>query len=65
MGTYLHGLFAADAFRRQFLANLGISTDPLLDFDHLIDQTLDDLAAHLEAHIDLDAVLALAREPQS
>ncbi|MEQ8165677.1 MAG: cobyric acid synthase, partial [Alphaproteobacteria bacterium] len=40
MGTYLHGLFAADAFRRQFLANLGISTDPLLDFDRLIDQTL-------------------------
>lgn len=65
MGTYLHGLFAADAFRRQFLANLGISTDPLLDFDRLIDQTLDDLAAHIETHLDLDAILALAREPQS
>ncbi|MBN13767.1 MAG: cobyric acid synthase CobQ [Pelagibacterium sp.] len=64
MGTYLHGLFAADAFRRQFLANLGISTDPLLDFDATIDRTLDDLAAHLETHLDLDAVLALAREPQ-
>ncbi|AEQ53925.1 cobyric acid synthase [Pelagibacterium halotolerans] len=65
MGTYLHGLFAADAFRRQFLANLDISIDPLLDFDRLIDQTLDDLAAHLETHLDLDAILALAREPQS
>lgn len=64
MGTYLHGLFAADAFRRQFLANLGISTDPLLDFDAAIDRTLDDLAAHLETHLDLEAVLALAREPQ-
>jgi adenosylcobyric acid synthase len=65
MGTYLHGLFAADAFRRQFLANLGISADPLLDFDAMIDQTLDDLATHLETHLDLDALLALAREPRS
>lgn len=64
MGTYLHGLFAADAFRRQFLANLGISSDPLLDFDRLIDTTLDDFAAHLETHLDLDAILAMAREPR-
>ena len=63
MGTYLHGLFAADAFRRDFLARLGIATDPLLDFEADIDATLDALAAHIETHLDLDALLAMAREP--
>ncbi|WP_417584037.1 cobyric acid synthase [Pelagibacterium sp.] len=65
MGTYLHGLFAADAFRRQFLADLGVSSDPLLEFDAMIDKTLDDLADHLETHLDLDGILVLAREPQT
>lgn len=64
MGTYLHGLFAADDFRRDFLGRLGIATDPLLDFDAGIDAVLDRLAAHLETHLDLDAILALAREPK-
>ncbi len=64
MGTYLHGLFAADGFRRDFLARLGIATDPLLDFDAGVDAALDALADHLERHVDLDAVLGLAREPR-
>lgn len=63
MGTYLHGLFSADEFRRDFLARLDIRTDPLLDFEADIEQTLDELASHIEKHIDLDALLALAREP--
>ncbi len=64
IGTYLHGLFAADDFRRAFLRRLDIATDPLLDFDAQIDRTLDNLAAHIEAHIDLDFLLQLAREPR-
>jgi adenosylcobyric acid synthase len=64
MGTYLHGLFAGDVFRRRFLAALGASPDPALDYDAEIDRTLDGLAAHLEAHLDLDALLALSRVPQ-
>ena len=64
MGTYLHGLFNADQFRRDFLERLGIKTDPLLDFDAKVDATLDALAGHLETHVDLDALLALAREPR-
>jgi adenosylcobyric acid synthase len=57
MGTYLHGLFAADGFRRAFLGN---AASPDLDYEASIERTLDALAAHLEAHLDIDALLALA-----
>ncbi len=57
MGTYLHGLFASDAFRRAFLGEIA---DPALDYEAGVDATLDALAAHLERHLDLDAILALA-----
>jgi adenosylcobyric acid synthase len=56
-GTYLHGLFAADAFRRSILGNAA-SHD--LDYEASIDRTLDALALHLEKHLDIDALLALA-----
>lgn len=57
MGTYLHGLFAADPFRR---AMLGGIASPDLAYEAGIEQTLDDLAAHLEKHLDIDALLAMA-----
>jgi adenosylcobyric acid synthase len=57
MGTYLHGLFAADAFRRAFLDGHGSD----LGYEAGIEATLDALARHLETHLDLDALLALAR----
>jgi adenosylcobyric acid synthase len=57
-GTYLHGLFAADAFRRAFLGN---AASPDLDYEAGIEQALDDLAAHLEKHLDIDALLRLAQ----
>ena len=60
-GTYLHGLFAADGFRRAFLDSLGAPTSDLA-YDASIDTTLDALAAHLASHLDLDALLAMARE---
>jgi adenosylcobyric acid synthase len=58
-GTYLHGLFAADPFRRAFLGN---AASPDLAYEAGIEQTLDDLAAHLEKHLDIDALLALAEQ---
>jgi len=60
-GCYLHGLFAADGFRRAWLAGLGGSPDPGLDFDAGIDAVLDRLADHLQDHLDADALLATAR----
>ena len=56
-GTYLHGLFAADGFRR---ALLGKIASPDFAYEASIEQTLDDLAAHLEQHLDIDALLGLA-----
>ena len=58
-GTYLHGLFADDTFRRHYLADLG-ATPGVQSYDAVVEQTLDDLAAHLEAHLDVPGLLALA-----
>ncbi|MGE4373265.1 MAG: cobyric acid synthase [Xanthobacter sp.] len=60
-GTYLHGLFAADEMRQRFLAQLGASASGL-SYDVMLDEVLDRLASHLEAHVDCDALLALAHE---
>jgi adenosylcobyric acid synthase len=58
-GTYLHGLFASDAFRRAFLGSVA---DPAIGYETGIEATLDALAAHLEAHLDLDALFEMAAE---
>ncbi|SFR45758.1 adenosylcobyric acid synthase (glutamine-hydrolysing) [Yoonia tamlensis] len=58
-GCYVHGLFAADRFRAAFLAALGKPV-AAYDYGRGVEQTLDALAAHLETHMDLDRLLALA-----
>ncbi|MGB3026973.1 MAG: cobyric acid synthase [Paradevosia shaoguanensis] len=61
MGTYLHGLFAADGFRAAFLASLGARDTGGTAYEAGVEAVLDALARHLEAHLDLDALMALAR----
>lgn len=58
MGSYLHGLFADDTFRAAFLARLGAPSVP--GYETGVEQTLDELAAHLETHLDLDGLFATA-----
>jgi adenosylcobyric acid synthase len=59
-GTYLHGFFAADAQRAAWLARLGMPSSSVA-YDALIEQTLDALAEHLEAHLDIETLLGVAR----
>ncbi|MGE4250522.1 MAG: cobyric acid synthase [Parvibaculaceae bacterium] len=59
MGTYIHGLFSNDAFRRHFLKGLGAEGSRLA-FETVIDETLDGLARHLARHVDIDRLLSLA-----
>ncbi len=59
-GTYVHGLFAADTGRAAWLASLG-ATPSGQSYGAGVQAALDALAAHLEAHVDVDALLRLAR----
>jgi adenosylcobyric acid synthase len=59
-GSYLHGFFAGDAQRAAWLARLGAPASSLA-YEALVEQTLDALAAHLAAHLDVDRLLSLAR----
>jgi adenosylcobyric acid synthase len=58
-GSYLHGLFASDSFRSAYLARLGIAASDARYRDR-VEGTLDALADHIEAHLDVEGLLALA-----
>lgn len=58
-GSYLHGMFADDAFRAAWLAGFGARSQT--GFAQGVEDTLDALAAHVEAHLDVPGLLALAR----
>ena len=59
VGTYLHGLFVDDSQRAAWLKRFGGKPD--IAYEASIEETLDKLAAHLEAHIDVDALLKLSK----
>lgn len=60
-GCYLHGIFTDDAFRQAFLATLSERDHSGLAYEAMVEATLDSLAAHLEAHLDLEGILEIAR----
>ncbi|SIS59206.1 cobyric acid synthase [Phaeovulum vinaykumarii] len=60
MGSYLHGMFADDAFRTAFLNGLGAQVGTAR-YGQGVEATLDALSAHMARHLDLDAIFALAR----
>ncbi|WP_294254713.1 cobyric acid synthase [uncultured Sphingomonas sp.] len=61
LGTYLHGMFASTGLRRALLARIGIASTGV-DYAASVDAALDAIAAELETHVDITALIALARE---
>ena len=60
-GCYVHGIFAADGYRRAVLKSLGGQGAEDLRFDDAVEGVLDRLADHLESHLDINGLFALAR----
>jgi adenosylcobyric acid synthase len=58
MGSYIHGALASTDLRSALLHKLGACSD---EADHAaaVDSALDAIAAELESHLDIDALLAL------
>ncbi len=54
-GSYLHGMFSSDAFRAAWLGGSGLA------YGAAVEAALDALAEHIEAHLDLDALIGMAR----
>lgn len=62
VGTYLHGILTSDPLRRAWLEKL--AGKPLAAgeaYEPAVEAALDRLAAHLDRHLDTDALLELAR----
>ena len=58
IGTYVHGLFGDDRQRAAWLRRFKATAS--IRYDDLVERTLDALAAHLCAHLDIDRLLKLA-----
>ncbi len=61
MGCTVHGLFADDGLRSAFLTHLNPAARSRVRYETHVEETLDGLAAHLAAHLDLDQILALSQ----
>ena len=61
MGCYLHGLFAADAFRHRFLDRIRQRAVSGLAFEAEVDAALDAVADGVAQAVDLDRLLEIAR----
>ena len=59
-GCYLHGLLASDGFRHAFLNRIRQRQQSGVAYEAEVERTLDELARHLEAHLDLDRLLEVA-----
>ena len=57
-GCYVHGLFASDAFRTEFLQRLRPDARAEIAYEASIDRVLDDLADHLESYLDIEGMIS-------
>ena len=61
MGSYVHGLLASTPLRAALLHQIG-ATSVQADYDQSVEDALDAVADHLERHVDVEALIALAEE---
>jgi len=62
-GCYVHGLFADDGQRAAWMERIGAGA-AALRYEQEYETTLDELADHLERHLDCDAIFDIARRPK-
>lgn len=60
-GTYLHGLFSSDAFRKDYLAALGHRSSTI-NYAAGVEDALDALADHIETHLNIDMIVELSED---
>jgi adenosylcobyric acid synthase len=58
-GSYLHGMFCDDGFRAAYLRKLG-ATPADGSYAETVERTLDTLADHMEAHLDVAGLLEVS-----
>jgi len=61
-GTYVHGLLCGDLYRKTFLRQF-INLESSYAYSDVVDEALDELADGLEEALDIDKLMASAREP--
>ena len=62
-GTYLHGVFGSDDFRRAWLTSIRQMQRAPIAFEATVDEALDEIAGVLAANLDIDALLSFAELP--
>ena len=59
LGSYIHGIFAEDAFRAAFLSDLRGGKSRSIAYDQQIELTLDQLADHLNQHMSTNTLFGV------
>ena len=63
-GSYLHGMFTDDDFRRAWLRQAGAEARSTLQYDAAVEAALEALADGVEEALDIDRLLACAATPR-
>lgn len=61
-GSYVHGLFASDAFRHSYLGALNNRYSAAFAWNDHLDAALDQLADHMQSYLDTGRILAAAHQ---
>ncbi|MEM6746537.1 MAG: cobyric acid synthase [Pseudomonadota bacterium] len=62
-GSYLHGMFTSDTFRRLWIARVGGQASDGISYNAEVEAALDDIADEVQAAVNVDAFFAQSRAP--